>query len=379
MATPPPSANLIQQRVWAGQVPLKIVLSPSESRRFDQTDPYIVRLFPSPFHYLSRDLTMTSPPRRQISVSRLSYLPFLLPRLLAFFSSSLIDPDVESHHGWFSFEGVPLRWHYPVGLLYDLYAGADPVTSRTSLTPDSESELRLYRSTQPPDDEGGEARSSSSSRRSKSKSKGLPWTVSIHFHDWPDQDLIRLDAEGKVLHDAFVNSVKEADFLRNGTAKQIMTLSKQDSSGLWKSVEEHDLPAYQRIHNTLLVPSTPFRNIPIRIFLPSPPDSSVPALRVIQSPVPPLIIAPPSPPVVIASSASASAPAASRPAAPQTQTIGTALHALLPSLFPSKRIPMLAKPVLHGAVVPMNAPVEEIVRCAGYADGWLGVVISMIG
>ncbi|KAI1906056.1 Autophagy protein 5 [Ophidiomyces ophidiicola] len=355
MATPPPSANLIQQRVWAGQVPLKIVLSPSESRRFDQTDPYI------------------------ISVSRLSYLPFLLPRLLAFFSSSLIDPDVESHHGWFSFEGVPLRWHYPVGLLYDLYAGADPVTSRTSLTPDSESELRLYRSTQPPDDEGGEARSSSSSRRSKSKSKGLPWTVSIHFHDWPDQDLIRLDAEGKVLHDAFVNSVKEADFLRNGTAKQIMTLSKQDSSGLWKSVEEHDLPAYQRIHNTLLVPSTPFRNIPIRIFLPSPPDSSVPALRVIQSPVPPLIIAPPSPPVAIASSASASAPAASRPAAPQTQTIGTALHALLPSLFPSKRIPMLAKPVLHGAVVPMNAPVEEIVRCAGYADGWLGVVISMIG
>ena len=66
----------------------------------------------------------------------------------------------------------------------------------------------------------------------------LPWKLVVHFTDWPADQLVRLDAEGKVLHDAFINSVKEADFLRNGTAKGIMSLSKNDSTQLWKAVEE---------------------------------------------------------------------------------------------------------------------------------------------
>lgn len=60
----------------------------------------------------------------------------------------------------------------------------------------------------------------------------------MHFSDWPLEDLVRLDPDGMVMNDAFINSVKEADFLRNGTAKGIMSLSKEDSAGLWKSVEE---------------------------------------------------------------------------------------------------------------------------------------------
>lgn len=40
---------------------------------------------------------------------------------------------------------------------------------------------------------------------------------------------------------------------------------------------------------------------------------------------------------------------------------------------------MLAKPVLHGAVVPMSAPIEEVVRSSAYGDGWAAIVISMVG
>jgi autophagy-related protein 5 len=60
----------------------------------------------------------------------------------------------------------------------------------------------------------------------------------VHFSNWPDEELVRLDGDGMVMHDAFINSVKEADFLRNGTAKGIMSLSKEDSSGLWKAVQD---------------------------------------------------------------------------------------------------------------------------------------------
>ncbi|PYI18785.1 hypothetical protein BO99DRAFT_433318, partial [Aspergillus violaceofuscus CBS 115571] len=123
-----------------------------------------------------------------------------------------------------------------------------------------------------------------------------------------------------------------------------------------------DLPAFQRISNILLPPpNQPFRNVPVRFFLPLPPDSDSPSLKVVQSPIPP-VIAPSSASVSTSMSVAASQSlmmAAAR-GAPQVQTVGSALHALLPNLFPSRRTPVLAKPVLHGAAVPMAAPVEEL-------------------
>lgn len=139
----------------------------------------------------------------------------MLPKLRAFFSSSLIEPSSQHSDGWFDFEGIPLKWHYPVGLLFDLYAGADPASKSNS------------RSDEPLEN-----------------GSPIPWRLTVHFNDWPVEDLVRLDPDGMVMNDAFINSVKEADFLRNGTAKGIMSLSKEDSSGLWKAVENgKSLPA----------------------------------------------------------------------------------------------------------------------------------------
>lgn len=62
----------------------------------------------------------------------------------------------------------------------------------------------------------------------------------------------------------------------------------------------------------------------------------------------------------------------------EVQTLGGALNAVLPSLFPSRRDVILAEPVLHGAVVPMRAPVEEVMREAAYADGWVHLCVVMV-
>lgn len=40
---------------------------------------------------------------------------------------------------------------------------------------------------------------------------------------------------------------------------------------------------------------------------------------------------------------------------------------------------MLAQPVLHGAVAPMAALVEDLGRAAAYADGFLHVAVVMLG
>ncbi|KAL8737790.1 MAG: hypothetical protein Q9181_001353 [Wetmoreana brouardii] len=300
----------LQDAIWDGSVPLDIRLSPSECRVYDQADPYLIQ-YP-----------------------RLSYLPLLLPRLHAFFSSFLIDPNVRSHEGWFSYENVPLKWHYPVGLLYDLFSGASPAQASNS-DRDEHS---------PP-------------RRQPSS---LPWQLTLHFTDWPGDQLVQPDAEGKVLHDAFINSVKEADFLRNGTAKGIMSLSKDDSTQLWTAVQEHKRSDFDPIFQKLLyAQGAPLRHIPLKVYLPSSPSASEPStghLRIVQSLVTPFV-----------------------QGTKEQQTIGTALHTLLPTLFPSRRTPILAKPVLHGAVVPMSAQVEGLLREAAYLDGWLYVGLVMIG
>lgn len=101
-----------------------------------------------------------------------------------------------------------------MGLLFDLYAGADPASSK------------------------GAGSGGGGGGINEKEEEALPWRVMVHFSDWPDEELVRLDPDGLVMNDAFINSVKEADFLRNGTAKGIMSLSKEDSFGLWNAVEE---------------------------------------------------------------------------------------------------------------------------------------------
>ena len=104
-----------------------------------------------------------------------------------------------------------MKWHYPVGLLYDLFSGASPVSS----PPPKATPRPLV---------GSES------------SSNLPWRLVIHYSNFPADRLVRLDDDDRILHDAFINSVKEADFLRNGSAKAIMTMSKGDSTKLWESV-----------------------------------------------------------------------------------------------------------------------------------------------
>lgn len=128
-----------------------------------------------------------------------------------------------------------------------------------------------------------------------------------------------------------------------------------------------DLTRFRSISALFMpAPAESFRHIPLRIFLPSTPDAGIPAFKALQHPFPPVV-----------TSASASLSSYGQ-AQGQSQTLGTALHALLPTLFPSRRVPVHARPVLHGAVVPMAAPLEELARGAAYADGWVGVVVAVM-
>ncbi|KAH7132129.1 autophagy protein 5 [Dendryphion nanum] len=309
MSTPRDVTGRLRQSIWNGSLPLEIRLHKGDCTSYDDSDPYLIQ-FP-----------------------RLSYLGFLLPRLHAFFADKLIYPDTDVSEVWLSYEGVPLKWHYPLGLLYDLYAGTEPAY---------------------PDEEP-------TKRGDSSDEVNLPWRLTVHFSEYPVGQLVKLDAEGKHLHDLYINNVKEADFLRNGTGRTIMSLNREDSTQLWDAVKTHDFQLFSPINHKLLnPPGVNLRHMPIKLYLPhaasddKTKETTPGSLRVVQS--------------LVTTSLSSRQP----------QTVGTALNQILPALFPSRRSPLLAQAVLHGAVLPLSAGVEELLRATAYLDGWLHIAIVMM-
>ncbi|KAI0012339.1 autophagy protein Apg5-domain-containing protein [Xylariaceae sp. FL0662B] len=174
----------------------------------------------------------------------------------------------------------------------------------------------------------------------------LPWRLTVG------------DGMSWDIGDTFLNSAKEADFVRNGNAKQIMSLSKEHTTALWNAVQDNDYSSFTKVNSRLLNTSRELRNVPIRIYIPQSSDDvsasasgQAGSFKVVQSLVPP------------------------RVGERTPQTLGAALRTLLPRLFPSSRDPVLANAILHGAHVPFNAPLEELMREAAYPDGWLCLVV----
>ncbi|KAJ1960094.1 autophagy protein 5 [Dipsacomyces acuminosporus] len=122
---------------------------------------------------------------------------------------------------WYEYKGQPLKWHYPVGLLYDMH-----VSSQTS------------------NGDGGE----------------IPWPLTLHVRKFPSSKLIP-SPNTQSMRDMFMAMIKEADFIRNGSTKRVMDLAKSDQMQLLDGLESHSFEQYFAIHS-ILVP-TPDPRAPV--------------------------------------------------------------------------------------------------------------------
>ncbi|ONH66013.1 Autophagy protein 5 [Cyberlindnera fabianii] len=272
----------IRELLWNGTIPCTITLYPNDSNQMTNTYEY---------HVLA--------PRN-------SYFPTLYPELLSYFKPYLLVPEW-SHRSdwWLEFEGVPLRWNWPVGVLYDTMTGIDP---------------------------------SKGNKRS-------PWKLILRYRSYPDDYLLALPTL-ETLKTHWMNQIKESCYVQHGTAKPVMVLSKNDSSDLWSSVETHDFKQFWSIFMKI-APKTvdKLKHVPSRFYI-------TVSDKVIDLPFSPL-----------------------NPSSEEPQTLGSVLHELLPDLFPSSKNYILAKPVLHGIVIPSNTLVGEIYFDAVYVDGFLHFAI----
>lgn len=178
---------------------------------------------------------------------------------------------------------------------------------------------------------------------------GLPWTLVLHRKEFPVNYILRLENESTVM-DYWLNQIKEACCVKDGNSRAIMNLSKPDTIALWESVLNHSFDTYwASVDKMLSGPTSGIKAIPLKVYLPG-------GNQVVH------IVVPPS----------------REEDETQYTTLGMALSNQFPELFPSKRTCILARPVLHGVVPSLTAPLVELLQEAMFVDGFLHIGIVMM-
>ncbi|ODV94707.1 hypothetical protein PACTADRAFT_50568 [Pachysolen tannophilus NRRL Y-2460] len=277
--------STIRDKLWSGSINIKLKLNPKDSK--NQAD----------IHYY------------YLSINRNQYLYSRLIEIVLYFKSNLLIPEwcKNLQQFWFETtdENIPVKWNYPIGLSYDL--------------------LNLHNKRQ------------------------QHWELTMNCRNYPKEYII------PIYHDSFnldflenywINQLKQACYVINGSSKLVMNLSKDDVIRLWQSVLDHDYTAFNLITSKFINETQfGFRRIPIRIYLPS---------NVSDKVLQPLI----------------------KPTNEEGEssiTIGAMLANILPELFSSGY--KFAYPLSHGVLIPQDATILDIFKLFMYIDGFLHIKI----
>ncbi|CAI8050666.1 Autophagy protein 5 [Geodia barretti] len=121
----------VRRELWDGKIPVCFKLDEDEVTMSIRGD----RVAPQPCYMM---------------IPRVSYLPLVYEKLDKLYSRAAgrqVEDEV-----WVSAEATPLKWHYPVGVLYDLYG----------------------------------------------RGQNLPWEITVHFRNFPEDILLHCESKEAV-------------------------------------------------------------------------------------------------------------------------------------------------------------------------------------
>lgn len=188
----------IMREIWEGRLPVCFSISPE-------------------------DVESEQPESIYLMVPRLSYFPLVTEKIQKHFTK-FVSPEKQGEM-WLECDGQPLKWHYPIGLLFDLYACKDD----------------------------------------------LPWCITAHFQNFPEEDLIHCSTKDAV-ESHYMSVVKEADTLKH-RAQVINSMQKRDHKQLWTGLLHEKFDQFWTVNKKLMESSGEdmFKNIPFRLYLPERP------------------------------------------------------------------------------------------------------------
>jgi len=190
----------ILREVWEGRIPAIFSLAEEDANEDENVEPCYLML------------------------PRMSYLPLVTEKLVKHFHSSTSDRS--SSNLWIDFKGAPLKWHHPIGILFDKLQVEEL---------DTES--------------------------------ALPWNLTVHFSNFPDQELVPCNSREQ-FESYFMSCLKEADQLKHG-GRVMSSMQKKDHLQLWSGLQNDKFDQFWAINRKLM--ETPqneyFKHIPIRFHI----------------------------------------------------------------------------------------------------------------
>ncbi len=165
----------LREKLWAGSVPVKIDLSFNDVSAFEP---------PKPMYVLA---------------GRVTYFATLLKDIKRHFDSSAPSP-CDPSEVWLEFNKVPLSWYgllmhialryIPVGVLFDIL----------------QTDQRI-----------------------------VPWCLTLHYRGIQDEQMQRCSGFESIRFN-YINSLKEAMYLRTNSSKEIMNMAKEEEAKLIDSI-----------------------------------------------------------------------------------------------------------------------------------------------
>eukprot|EP00850_Spirogloea_muscicola_P008260 SM000043S15888 [mRNA] locus=s43:751626:754430:- [translate_table: standard] len=204
----------LRRDVWRGAIPLRVELAHNEVTTLTAPPP----LFQHSSEvaqgclYVSADQAFLA--ALQLMAPRIGYLPLLAHSLRQHFQVAL-PPGQDTV--WLDYQGLPLKWQIPTGVLYDLLvlvsSGPWPLTVSLHFV-----DLLLTYSV----------------------------NLFVHFRSYPSGVLLDWSDEDNIKW-SYMNALKEAWFIMHGNARPVMGLSEADHRELWRSVVQAEDRQYHSI------------------------------------------------------------------------------------------------------------------------------------
>lgn len=202
----------ITRELWQARLPVCFILSEADKSKINRSE---------------------SPEPLYLMLSRYNYFPCIIEKVHRYYSNYFKENpnDTTTHINiadvWFEYESIPLKWHYPIGVLFDLYTSSFP-----------------------------------------SASSHLPWQITVHLNKFPENEIIRFpDKESIEAH--FMTTLKEADALKH-RGQIIGDMQKRDHKQLWNSLLQDKYEGFWNINIKLMSYTDNlnyFRHVPFRIHI----------------------------------------------------------------------------------------------------------------
>eukprot|EP00750_Incisomonas_marina_P028631 INCI6795.1.p1 GENE.INCI6795.1~~INCI6795.1.p1 ORF type:complete len:221 (+),score=46.14 INCI6795.1:257-919(+) len=161
-------------------------------------------------------------------VDRRAYFASTLDSLYDHFQTQKLEPPLaDLDQVWLSYEGKPLAWETPVGVAFDKVCAAARVDEAADPVP-------------------------------------LPFAVKVHTSGRPAHVGSCSDER---IRSHFMNTLKQASFLRFSSANPVMELSQADQAGLWEGLRDQDMNKVQSCLRSTQLASAQMKFVPVQLFV----------------------------------------------------------------------------------------------------------------